>query len=389
MSRRTGNWLDAYLEVTLNTEPRETYRKWVAISTIASVLQRKCWLEWGTLTFYPNLFIVLVGPPAARKGTAMADGKYFLDRLCIRTAADETSRQALVRALQASSATHQSPTGIVSHHCSLSVFSTELTVFMGYDDKEMLAALCDLFDCKDRFLKDTIGRGEEEVPNVWVNLLGATTPSQLQVSVPSGFVGSGFTSRVIFVYEDEKSRVVVKPSLSPEQKALRERMLLDLEDIHTLCGPFQPDQNFENRYALWRMDADENCHFPDPRLEYYAQRRPLHLFKLCMVHSAARSDSMILTQEDLERSISVLEEAEKKMPQVFAGLGANPLASVQYRLRKLLEERGTVSLSEVARTFETDASHTQLSEAIAALESMGICHIDAANRKLIYRKEKA
>jgi len=389
MSRRVPNWIEGYLNVTYNTEPRETYRRWVGISTAAAVLQRKCWLEWGNLTFYPNLFVVLVGPPAARKGTAMADGKYFLDRLGIRTAADETSRQALVRALQASHSTSQSTSGIVSHHCSLTVFSTELTVFMGYDDKDMLAALCDLFDCKDRFLKDTVGRGEEEVPNVWVNLLGATTPAQLQASVPSGFVGSGFTSRIVFVYEDEKARTVIKPDLSPAQRSLREDLLVDLDQMHSLCGPFSTDQDFENLYTVWRMQAEESCPFTDPRLEYYAQRRPLHLFKLCMIHCAARTDSMLITREDLEKSISVLEEAEQKMPTVFAGLGSNPLAGVQFRMRKLIEDRGSVPLSELARRFEADASHTQLSEALAALESMGLCTIDAANRKVVFKRRNS
>ena len=67
MSRQLGDWIDGFLRFTNNTEPRESYRQWTAIATIAAVLQRKCKLVWGRETFYPNLFTVLVGPPAARK----------------------------------------------------------------------------------------------------------------------------------------------------------------------------------------------------------------------------------------------------------------------------------------------------------------------------------
>ncbi|KKL25422.1 hypothetical protein LCGC14_2405480, partial [marine sediment metagenome] len=71
MSRILSNWIDSYLEYTEESEPAETYRLWCAIVTISAVLQRKCVFHWGALTFYPNVFVVLVGPPAARKGTAM------------------------------------------------------------------------------------------------------------------------------------------------------------------------------------------------------------------------------------------------------------------------------------------------------------------------------
>jgi len=318
----------------------------------------------------------------------MGDGKYFLDRLGIKTAADETSRQALIKALQKAHATSQSPDGLVTNHCSLTIYSSELTVFMGYEDKEMLAALCDLFDCKDRFLKDTVGRGEEEVPNVWLNLLGATTPAQLQASVPQGFVGSGFTSRIIFVYEEDKAKMVIKPSLSPEQLATQECLLQDLDQIRGMCGEFSTDQLFENEYTRWRTAAEAKSPFDIPQLEYYNQRRPLHLFKLCMIHSASRASDFHITVDDLNRAIFDLEEAETKMHNVFVGLGANPLAGVQYRIRKLLDAYDSIPLSHLAVTFESDVSFSQLGEALASLEQMGFCSIDAVNKRLVRRKNE-
>ena len=62
--RILDSWIDNYLIYTDNSEPPRMFRLWSAISVIAAVLQRKCKLPWGTLTFYPNLYTVLVGPPA-------------------------------------------------------------------------------------------------------------------------------------------------------------------------------------------------------------------------------------------------------------------------------------------------------------------------------------
>ncbi len=387
MSRKLSNWIDGFLAYTSNSEPRESYRKWVAISAIASALQRKCKLVWGTETFYPNMYIVLVGPPAARKGTAMKVGKNFLDQLGISYSADETSRQALIKQLHNALTPNQGADGRLNYHASLTVFSSELTVFIGYESKELLSVLCKLYDCEN-YVKDTISRGEENVPNTWLNLLGATTPGQLQASVPEGFIASGFTSRVVFVYEDDKERIVIRPELSTEQKKIGDLLLQDLGEIHTLVGEFKTSNGFEEEYSIWRYESESNQLFADPRLEYYTQRRPLHLFKLCMIYSAARSDSMLIEMDDLYRAITTLSEVEKNMPKVFRGIGSNPLAGIQVRLLKVLEEKGEISLSQVSQMFFSDASHSQLGESIASLEQMGVCLIDVVKKKLIYKGDK-
>ena len=75
MSRESKDWINTYLAYTDNTEPPHLYKEWVAVSVIASALQRKVFLEWGPMTFYPNMYIILCGPSGkARKSTAMGPG---------------------------------------------------------------------------------------------------------------------------------------------------------------------------------------------------------------------------------------------------------------------------------------------------------------------------
>ena len=62
MARKLNDWIDSYLEYTKNSEPPDLYKEWVAVSVVASILQRKCSLPWGDITFYPNMYIILVGP---------------------------------------------------------------------------------------------------------------------------------------------------------------------------------------------------------------------------------------------------------------------------------------------------------------------------------------
>jgi hypothetical protein len=369
--RQLESWIDGFLDYTDNTEPRESFRRWVGISTVASAMQRKCRLRWGRETFFPNLYIILVGPPASRKGTAMREGISFLKRIGMDFAADESSRQKLITSLKESVSSNTMLSGEAQFHCSLNVYASELTVFLGYEDRDFLSMLCKWFDCEDRFVYDTHGRGREEIANVWVNLLGGTTPMQLQSSLPDGAVGSGFTSRVIFVYEEDKEKTVIKPELTHDQLAIEDALSIDLSEIHTMSGDFVVTPQFEKLYEKWRYASEAQRVFHEPRLDYYIQRRPTHLFKLAMVYSASRASDRIITADDLQLAIDTITETEVKMPQVFTGVGANPLAGLQTRMLKTIRDRETVSVKDLARIFSNDASYTQLSEAMSSLSQMG------------------
>jgi hypothetical protein len=379
--RQLEDWVDSFLYFTEDTEPPETYRRWTAISTIASVLQRKCWVNWGRLTFYPNLYIVLVGPPAARKGTAMQEGRDLLDQLGVQVAADSGSWQKFINSLEESGVTDTGPDGKLYHHSSVTIFSSELTVFLGYDNHEMLSVLCDWFDCRSRFVYDTFRGGRQEVPNVWANLLGATTPQQLQAALPEGAFGSGFTSRVIHVYEEEPAKLVIKPEISELAMKTQRGLLGDLESIKAIHGEFIVNEGFETLYTNWRTDSAKRRLFPtEPRLEYYVQRRPTHLFKLAMVYSASRGSDQVITEGDLDRAITSLEKAEENMPLVFRGVGNNPLASAQTRMMELIKDRGEVRTGELFSLFANDLTSQQFREVLAGLCIMGFCAQDIMNK---------
>ena len=210
------DWIDGYIKYTEDSEPCELYRKWAAISCIAAAMQRKCFIRWGpSLIFYPNLYIVLVGPAAARKGTAMSPGLDILQEIPnIKLSAQATSLQALIRTLKNTNSTDYDPeTGKQNFHSSMTIFSKEFTVFLGYQNHSLISALCDWYDCDRKWSYETISRNREEITGVWVNLIGATTPELIQSSLPMEAIGGGLTSRIIFVYADGPGKLVVIPKM--------------------------------------------------------------------------------------------------------------------------------------------------------------------------------
>ena len=124
--RNLPDWIDAFMLLSEESEPPTLFRKWSSISTIASALQRKCRMQLGiSLTFYPNFYIVLVGPSATGKGTAMRYARDIIEQVSqIRISAQATSLQALIRRMKETNLTDVDiVTGEQQYHSSLSIFT--------------------------------------------------------------------------------------------------------------------------------------------------------------------------------------------------------------------------------------------------------------------------
>jgi len=336
MKRHFADWIDAYLEFTNNTEPCEMYRRWCAISCVAAVLQRKCWLEWGK-KYYPNMYIVLVSPPGAgRKGTAMGPIKPFLRELGIPITANSITSAQLIKSInRAKSVVRLGDDDVVTEHHSITVFSEEFTVFLGYNQLDLMTYLIDWFDTPEgNWTRETSTQGQYSIQNIWVNILGATTTDFMRRSMTAESAGGGFLSRVVFIYANKRGKLVPTPHLmkvdgkwvkapniySPDDP-FRMKLTDDLRMIHTMSGEFIVTPEFLESYIPWYMNLDnERAKFTGP-LASFSERRQVHLLKLCMILSASRSSERVITGEDFRRAHVYMSEAEAVMPKVFLGFG--------------------------------------------------------------------
>ncbi len=380
MSRNLPDWLDAYMELTENSEPPILFRKWSGISTIAAALQRKVRVELGlSLVFYPNLYIVLVGPSATGKGTAMKFASDIIEQVpAIRLSAQATSLQALIRRMKETNLTDiDVVTGQQQYHSSLTIFSNEFTVFLGYHNRELIAALCDWFDCHSRWTYETIARKKEEVIGVWVNILAGTTPDALQSSLPVESIGQGLTSRIIFVFEEKREKLVIQPTITEREMLLQRALINDLEVISMLSGKMEYTEGFMSEYTDWCYEADRNPPFYDRKFDGYCGRRRNHLLSLSMICSASRTDDMIMTADDLVRASKLLAEVEVKMGMVFKGMGRSDIASL---INDAIVYITTSKIPDIpywqfAKHFEGDMDKYTMERVMATLETMNLVKV--------------
>ena len=316
------------------------------------------------------MYVILCGPPAAKKGTAISQGRKMIEELGLSVAPDDGSKEALVAKLMKSRGEDIDLDGNSFTHCSMTIMSRELGVlFNNKQDSGLLPYLCDWFDCVSSFEYSTRSRGDEEARNVWVNLLAAT-PLNIEKNLPQEAVGSGFTSRTIFVCEDEPGKTVYLPQ---SDRNKRENLLKDLTQIFNMVGPFSYTEEFFEAYKKWRDKWDGVVPNNNKKLEYYAARRMVHLLKLSIIISAARSPSQVIQDEDLYYAAAIIQQAEANMGKAFGGIGDNPLASLQNQIVDLLLKQGEITDMQLVKTFMSEASANDINQVMNTLQTAGLC----------------
>lgn len=356
MERKFPDFLSAYLKYSAKTEPPQSYHIWTCLSVIGAALQRKVYLRWGFKTLYPNIYVVLIGPSGCRKGTAMSIGKDLLQEINgILMASESTTREALIRDMKDGITTFTDPTDqMLKFHSSVTVFSEELSVFLGQQNIKFLADLTDWFDASDQWTYRTKGSGTDKLVGVCVNILGATAPDWLRSILPQEAFGGGFTSRVIFVVEDGKKQIVADPRIPIEVQQMRPALVHDLEIINSMAGEMAFSDDAMAIYAPWYEQQSKSPAIKDPHFAGYCERRAIHALKLSMIVSASRSSERLITGQDFQRALALLEAVEPKMPRAFLGLGRAKYSEMTAQIFEFMKRSKRATQADVLNKFDLD-----------------------------------
>lgn len=319
------DWLTLYEEYTADTESASLFNTWVGISTIASALRKKTWLELGRLKVFPNLYIVLVAEPGiARKSQAISYASSIISDIpAIVTSADSITPQALIQDIEDATCYDTIPGQQVMRHASLSVISKEFESFLGSagSSSKMLVTLTDLFDAGESPWKHrTKGAGTTFIPSVFLNILGATTPQSLQSCLSELAVGGGLTSRIMFIYSNKPSKKVAVPELTPRIQELKGILSTELMRISLLAGAFAFTESGLSYWKTWYEGYNATSKDrKQPRREFdgWYSRKPMMLQKLCTILSASGSNNREIDIEIIERALILVEEMEEGMGCIF------------------------------------------------------------------------
>src|SRR5438876_2460328 len=183
--QRNESFIDLYLEYTRDQESPDSFHLWTALTVLASAMGRKCFINKGYYQLYPNLFVVLVaGAAKCRKSTAINLGttsptgeQLFENISTTKIISGKITPEKLIREISEAQIINPDDPGHPS--CpSIFIHSSELSVFLTKQSygEPLIHILTDLFDCPKSWTNKTKNKGIDNLENVFVCILAATTP---------------------------------------------------------------------------------------------------------------------------------------------------------------------------------------------------------------------
>ena len=356
-----------------NTESAKPFHKWTALSVIASCLRKKVFLGIGRINIYPNMYVVFVGPPGEpRKSQAISFGTEFLSQIPdIVTSADAITPQALVEDLEKCAIDEQMPDGSSYQHASLTITSKEFESFLGAktENTKMITYLTDLFDAqKIPWKYRTKNSGNNVIPSVFLNLLAATTPESIASSLPSSAIGTGLTSRIMFIWADRRAKTVCYPEETPEEIILKEKLLKDLYLISRMVGEFIFSSHCKSKFKKWYDNYEPNSQTricKDNAFTGWYARKPLYILKLAIIYSAASAANMVVEWEHIQNAINTIEDAELFMPNVFKAVGRSTIAADVDLVVEIIKARKWITEKQLLSLVWRDIDSNKLDNVVA------------------------
>lgn len=335
MTRFLKDWLKGYLEYTSQSEAPELFHFWTGVSTIASALKRRVWVDQRYFEWTPNFYIIFVAPPGvATKSTTIGVGSSMLREVDgVNFGPDSGTWQAIGKSLE--EALELVPVnagdleGEMQEMSCITCTPGELGTFLDFQDRKLIDTLTSLWDGQRMaFEHRTATNGTIFIKNPWINIISATTPAWLKRNVPEEAIGGGFASRVIFVFADKKRRLIAYPGQSQENYAhdkLRSDLVSDLQSIAGLVGEMRLTPEAITWGTQWYQEHWEQrpVHMASDRFDGYIARKQTHIHKLAMVLSIAEGDTLWITDHHLKASARLTSAMEQDMLRVFESIGVS------------------------------------------------------------------
>lgn len=320
------------------TEVPEQYYFWSGISALAALVNGQVYTKMGRYEIYPNMYIVLLGPPGNGKTSAMRRAEKLVRGFeDVSLSAQSETAEGLVRFMRDKCVrTLSLPDGNVDF-TPVTCFLSELSNFFGRDPGGMIDVLTGIWDCGgDNFHRRTKGQGEDILPRPNLNLLGCTTQDWITTYLKSDIIGGGFTRRVIFVNEmmgDDVNRVP-RPMDTPQSNQARDNCIAYgkvLRDVRgeMLWGP--------GLTAFWDRWYNTRTIPREPDVRGYHKTKPILVLKVAMLVALSERPDRMIQIKDMEFALALLEATETHLLKVFQGIGRNELNAIASKIVGFLE----------------------------------------------------
>jgi hypothetical protein len=381
------SYLDDYSKLNEGTEIPGLFAVWSGISSISCVLGRHIWIDMGTYTIFPNLYVILVASSGrCRKSTAISVAKRLLRMVepPINILPQKTSPSALIRDMKRVNISDENE--FLKEACEGFVLADELTTFLNnktYD--ELAATLIQFYDCESKFEYSTRERGIETLHDTCLGLLGGTTMDWLKMAIPIEAIGSGVASRINFIYVPQAPAPVAITSYTNEQRHLQSKLVRYLQDLVSLNGLVQLSKD---AWAFYEEEYNRFYHtnklYDDAATSGYASRRGVHLLKLAIIFALSERQKLSIEKRHIEQAKALLEISERFLPMLLNIIMANETGLLLDTVYNCIKQEKTADRKSILAKVSNRIDSKRLSDFLETLIQSGRIKCYATGKDIYY-----
>src|SRR5262245_30236615 len=237
------DWIDQFTTYAAEPNIPPIFIKWSAIGTVAAILERRVWCHTREEPLFPNMYVMLVGPPAGGKSTAINRAarlaRYAVTSIGptrhIKFAPDDITKAALVDSM--AKARVAGAEGFIQ--TPLFLAADELSTAINFMAPELLTFLTKMYDGPDNFDEQRRSRGDKalNLEKPIMNVLTGVQPGFLAQHVPEYAWDQGRMARFTLVYADPISHRKVFTVKASEVE--RDKMQIALGHIFDMSGKLE------------------------------------------------------------------------------------------------------------------------------------------------------
>lgn len=353
MLPKLRGYISDYVLSLRGTEVPTIYCIWTALFTLASAIKREAWLEWFPDKIYPNLYMILVGPPSiSHKTTAIEyatsilqnqinhienfNFKYIKDLNILKDKAtpeaileqmipskkgggyfnliDKDGRVILDEKNQPLKYDNTSEVSIIIEELTSSINQTTYA-------QSLIETLTAIYNTRKTYEWTTIKRDKVTLVNLCTSFIGGTTISALRDSIPKQAKGDGFLSRTILVDMGDKNirrykRAMRVPN-GPKPEDIEKRLAWIAENItKEYSFSKEADEYYGRWYNNFRDDLENN-----PSTIGIYGRKGLNVLKVALLISAARyNTTRLVSIEDFQAADELITKTILSTPDILSSI---------------------------------------------------------------------
>jgi hypothetical protein len=353
---KEDTFLHRYLQLCADTETPVAYDFTCGVYLLSCAIGRRVRVERPKAPVWLNLYAILcANAGTTRKSSAIRQCEHIFNAAGYGqdfvTVTSHATPESFARELGRQSAAKGSG--------EASIMVGELVTLLGRErySMGMPGLLTDLYDCPTERKVTRAADSSFTINNCFVNLLAASTPSWLVRAINPDVVEGGFTSRCLFVVEEQRKRRIAWPEPAQSSDEQLAALVSDLSAIRQHADRLSGrgitlHEAAIRRFVSWYEHRTHDS--SDPYTVSFEAREDHHVLRLAGLLSA-NDGSWMISHHHIGHAIRIISHHKERGSALFgtqAKEGPRLVAAID-RVRTLLLGVGAVGLAQTDMGYKT------------------------------------